>query len=351
MNAALPTTIRHSDQYLGKSGSDTPTPWAASGWKEESPEPVTSDETQGPAREVLVIGDLHGHIDRFEALLRQEALIDRCERCNGGGVTYLDSDKDEMGGDCEHCQGDGWARTDKPVDVVLLGDVGHFGKDGSPTGDMMMWRAARNWADVILWGNHDRAVVSDSMCHKGYLYPLPETLRIMAECHDMGKLKLAHAAHGFLMTHAGLGAAFRYQDVAPVLKKDPQRFADWINMASDEHAPASQDQKAIRDAISAKRGGRVAQGGILWRDISEKLYSGFRQVFGHSADHAEHEVRYVAEKFYTRKRKDYDIWSRVKDERPDPSYCIDVGGSGKYQGDNCVAGIYLPSEKIVRVDL
>jgi len=301
-----------------------------------SPVPATGNE-----RECLVIGDIHGHYDRFTDLLIQEGLITICPLCLG------DVEGDSV---CPKCNNDGWGRTDKPVDIILLGDVGHFGTEGTPTGDLMAWELAIRVADVILWGNHDRAMVEEYHAFRDFHRHPIEALQCMKEARAAGKLKLAHAQHGFLMTHAGLAANFRDQDVSDNLKHDPYAFAAWINEAEDPDAEISKDQLGVRDSISRKRGGRSHAGGILWRDITEKLYDGFRQVFGHSADHAEHAVRYVAPNFYTRKRKDYDIWAQAKGA-PLPSYCVDVGGSGKKLGDNCLAGIYLPDERIVRVDL
>jgi hypothetical protein len=101
-----------------------------------------------------------------------------------------------------------------------------------------------------------------------------------------------------------------------------------------------------RDAIGAIRGGRVNTGGIIWRDISEKLYDGFRQVFGHSADVEQHKVRYCWTGGYTRK-----IESMKHTDRQRASYCIDIGGKpGRPRLTVWRVSTY-PAEKIVRVDL
>lgn len=288
----------------------------------------------------LVIGDLHGHLDRFEALLMQEGLLARCTGCDGYGEVYAS----QGGGwtECEPCVGDGWRRVRRDeVEVVLVGDIGHFGVDGSPTGDLLTLRAANLWADVRLWGNHDRAVVDPVHHFSGYLKPLPVTRELLAA----GDLKLAYAAHGFLITHAGLHVAFRSQpNVPPEVKTDPAAFADWINAANDPDAEATASQIAVRDAVGSYRGGGANGGGILWRDIDEKLYDGFRQVFGHSASR-EHIVRYAHRNWYTGK----PFVAQAAPE--DTSYCIDIGGKSEAPEDRCLAGIYFPDENIVRVDL
>lgn len=290
----------------------------------------------------LVIGDIHGHVDRLEALLRQEGILDYCPVCTGVGEDPSWTGLPEYAPDCAACEGDGVKRTDKVAEVVLLGDLGHFGTTGSPTGDTLTWHFACKWADVILWGNHDRAMVDNGHAFSDFhRYPL-DAFAYFDKARAAGKLKLAHSSHGYLFTHAGLALAFRDQDVPQEYKKDPVAFANWINMVEDPDAPTHPAQEAVRDAISTKRGGRSKVGGILWRDITEKLFDGFPQVFGHSADHKRHAVRACFVSGHTRK-----FMPRVGKN----SYCIDVGGKGDRPGDNCLAGIWLPDERIVRVDL
>lgn len=306
-------------------------------------------------RPALVIGDLHGHLDRFEALLKQEGLLDRCEACDGGGQVWEPCDHYECEYErkcpdmieCLNCHGDGWARTDKDADVILLGDVGHFGTQGSPTGDEMTWRAALHWADVILWGNHDRAMVDNTHAFSDFYRHPVSCVHMMRSAMAEGKLKLAHVSHNFLLTHAGLHLAFRDQQVHPDIKRDMRVFADWINKVNDPDAEGTLNQIGIRDAISRTRGGGSNAGGILWRDIDEKLHH-WRQVFGHSADHGKHQVKFVWEGGHSRYANAIPHWAW---ENGRFSYCIDIGGKGDKPGDNCLAGIWLPEERIVRVDL
>lgn len=228
----------------------------------------------------LVIGDVHGHLDRLAALLEQEGIIREI--------------------------GDGeFERIDFDTEVVQLGDLGHFGFDGSPTGDLLSWQYANEWIDVLLWGNHDRAVVEERVVHSGYRKPSPEVIHLMRIYEAEGKLKWAHEAHGHLMTHAGLHPLFGSVS------------AEYLN---------SDEADDIHVAIPRARGGRHEAGGILWRDISEDLHKR-PQVFGHSASR-EHQVRYVGD-----------------------SVCIDIGGKGDKPGDACLAGLYLPDRTVVRIDL
>jgi hypothetical protein len=208
---------------------------------------------------------------------------------------------------------------------------------------------------VILWGNHDRAVVSSWHHFSGYTRPGPETLHLVKAAQFDRKLKIAYSAHGYLMTHAGLHSQFRYNNVPDALKQDPAAFADWANAQDrlyiEGHEEAtSPNYKATVDAISRTRGGPSNYGGILWRDISEALFDGYPQVFGHSADR-EHQVRYVGPRFHTRSLKDYQTWALANKVEAPMSYCVDVGGKGDRPGDNCLAGVWLPEGRVVRVDL
>lgn len=292
----------------------------------------------------LAIGDLHGHYDRLEALLTQEGILKPCSRCEALG---------QINGwnECQTCFGDGIARVDFDTEIVLLGDIGHWGADGSPTGDILTLRAAINWADVILWGNHDRALVDGAHHFRGYMRPTPEAYHLISRARYLGKLKLAHSSFGYLLTHAGLHKAFENQRVTEPgdellhhAKTDPVKFVEWINQAEDP-VTGTACQMAVCNAIGLARGGAGHAGGILWRDIQEKLYIKFPQVFGHSAD-PQHQIRVCAEKGYFRTNK-----QAPSDLQTPFSYCIDIGGKGDKLGDNCLAGIYLPSEEIVRVDL
>lgn len=282
----------------------------------------------------LIVGDVHGHLDRFEMLLNQEGLLAWCDFCEGYGEVSKPDCGPAFGAeevmDCPTCDGNGEARINDDIEVVMLGDLGHFGHGGSLEQDILTWYYASKWADVILWGNHDRAVFDQYHEFNGYngSAAASELKKITASLRAQGKLKLAHAAHGFLMTHAGLHKQFKYQKCDDDLKKDPYLFAEWINEAENPHVQAPIEQHPIVNAIGRHRGGRSPFGGILWRDWNESLYTEFPQVFGHSASW-EHKVR---------KSPEGHAW------------CVDIGGKGDKPNDNCLAGIYLPDETIVRID-
>jgi hypothetical protein len=320
---------------------------------------------------IFVIGDVHGHLDRLEALLKQEGLLVWCDTCEGGGTMdygMADSAGEPLNEWCDDCKGLGQKRVRKDVIVVQLGDLGHWGQNGSPTGDLLCYKyvTENDWCDVVLWGNHDRAMVDGQHAFTGFI-PDYQTGHYLSRLHNDGRLQIAFEAHGFLLTHAGLASTFKYQKVDPKYQTDVQAFVDWINDEDDKYLqgdPRSRDMSAmdanaagIINAIGARRGGSGPTGGILWRDIEEGLYDGFRQIFGHSADHKKGKVRMCSKNAHTRldpNDNTHEAFAQMVGvafaANMKPSYCIDVGGKHG-SGHDCLAGIWLPSEQIVRVDL
>jgi hypothetical protein len=244
----------------------------------------------------LIIGDTHGHTDRLEALLKQEGIIDDCP---DSGVVRRNFD----------------------VETVQLGDLGHYGAD-TQANDRSIWTHVPTWIDVILWGNHDRCVIDGRHFFMGYQKPFPETVEAINRASKSGQLRLAHAAHGFLLTHAGLHASYAHNK-AP--HGDALAIASWLN-ALDGADSQDEDFLAIRDAISTSRGGRSNYGGTLWRDASESLYKPVRQVFGHSSK----------EKVRT-----------YQTGKTGNSFCVDIGN----QFNGRLAAMWLPEETVVEVKL
>ncbi len=274
----------------------------------------------------FAIGDVHGHLDRLEALLRAEGIIGRCPACNGMGNTPC-PDPGLLDYECSKCDGNGVARIDDDTLVVQLGDLGHFGAKGNgPTADMLCWQAVHksHWCDIVLWGNHDRAIVDDGHAFNGFERPRPETLHYISMMHNDGRLMLAYEADGHLLTHAGLHKVFRTQKLDKELKTNVIAFVDWINDQDDEWLDTYEcdpEAAAIRDAISTKRGGRSDYGGLLWRDARESLFPGWPQIFGHTKGEL------------------------IRTYNND-SYCIDLGSPDNGR----LAGMWLPERKFVQIN-
>lgn len=246
---------------------------------------------------VLVVGDVHGNLHRLTALL---------EKASTGPPSAPTED----------------------FLVVQLGDLGHHGGHTKWQDREIFERVYKNGlVDVLLWGNHDRAIIDRKHLFGGYDSPFPETVHIINTMQYDGRLRLAYSAHGWLITHAGLHAQFGWLPLkVDVDREDPQAIADWLNSYD---AGRSSNVAPWINNVSGRRGGMQSFGGILWRDVSEKLYTKVPQVFGHSAS-SQHVVR-----------GERDQW-----------YCVDIGGrpTASPSDADCLAGIWLPSQEIVQVD-
>jgi len=179
-----------------------------------------------------VIGDVHGHFDRLQALLDK------------AGVTSSD-------------------------EVIQLGDLGHFGFD-TQQGDAECFASALDLKrpDIVLWGNHDRAVIEPLLhAFRGFRPPHTLVVKSMRELEANGRLVVAAARHGYLLTHAGLHPEYFDADKTP----DPESQAALLNkLASDTFGGDNEVYPAVH-GIHHDRGGRDAAGGILWRDYGEPL--------------------------------------------------------------------------------
>jgi hypothetical protein len=247
----------------------------------------------------LLIGDVHGHYDRLSFLLAEQKIIDPQTE----------------------------ERTNFDVEVIQLGDLGHFGgAAGSPTGDKLCYEKASNWFNKIVWGNHDAAVFNARHRFMGYVEPDPKVKRLMQDLIDEGKLVMSHSSHGYLFTHAGLHKFFG--TYFPFHAKDPKVFSNWVNQTHESNPKGP--NCGIWDAIGGRRGGRNDAGGILWRDASEKLYDGFPQVFGHSRGD---------------KIRKYGTGKEWPGKGYHWSYCVDLGT--KQNGR--LGGIWLPDEQQAEV--
>jgi len=226
----------------------------------------------------FIIGDIHGHADRLAALLDRAGLP-------------LDLHRTRWGPDPE------------PVEIVLLGDVGHYDST-THANDFETWRLVEQLDCTVLWGNHDYANFQPALhSFQGWQPAFPEVMDIIRRM----KPKFAIERHGYLLTHAGLAPRFAPSPDTPL-----ELIAEVIN--------ACEGQPVVSD-ISYRRGGSATQGGILWRDAREPL-ADMKQVFGHSRDF---EIR------------------RFGPNRQ--SWCIDV--ADKDNGSLC--GLWLPDLKIVGV--
>jgi hypothetical protein len=260
-------------------------------------------------RNMFVFGDVHDHYDRMFDLLVEQGLVDP--------VTHQ--------------------RLRPDVEVVQLGDLGHFGEAGS-AGARMCYQAVRDgWVDIVLLGNHDRAAL-DGNDFSGYRAADPDVRQLMLSLKHTGRLQLAHAAHGHLLTHAGLHAAFAEQEGVPCDKSDPQQVAAFLNALWRQQTPGA--NAGIWDAVGETRGGpEGAPGGILWRHWTEPLYDAFPQICGHTTG-VDVRARPLSE--------DEDVENAYEALAEDPRplhVCLDVGTPRNGR----LTGMWLPSRRLAEV--
>jgi len=213
----------------------------------------------------FVVGDVHGHLYSFIALLKK------------AGIKQDD-------------------------EIIQLGDLGHFSLDTQHS-DLAVFRFARRLPNfLMLWGNHDRAVVDEQQhWFRGYHHPLVATRQLLTDL----KPQLSAARHGYLITHAGLHKDF----------EKPGYTAEDYNRLLHVNGLSH-----LINAVSRRRGGLAPAGGILWRDIREPL-ADIPQIFGHTCGEAV--MQFV---------------------RPNHnSFCIDIASAT----NDHLAGIWLPSLEIV----
>lgn len=208
----------------------------------------------------LVIGDVHGHIDRLTALVEKAA--------------------------------------PEPMDILVqVGDLGNFSAD-SVDGDEACYRLARNTGMIVLWGNHDRAVVDDAHRFHGFCPPTGPVRGLMEEVAP----RMAYHTHDYYITHAGIHAN--------LIGDGPGNVEELMYELWEKYA---------YDPIGYARGGNSPHGGILWRDDDEPLWPG-KQIYGHT--------------------------SRPRVRKYGHSYCIDVG---RKENPGSLAGIWLPECRVVAI--
>jgi hypothetical protein len=202
------------------------------------------------AKPTLVVGDVHGHIGLLRGLLAAEGIIDP-----DTGIRRRD--------DCE---------------VVQLGDMTEMrGTAQRPRVDDLacLQLAASGAVDIMLWGNHDRAAFDSLHEFTGFQMPGPSELELLGVMRHRGSLRFAHAAHGALLTHAGLHPAYAHDLTCRTAEQAAAKINTYKRKAHGPMIPTV-------DAVSRRRSGGFDAGGILWRDHDEPLAGTWPQIYGHS---------------------------------------------------------------------
>ncbi len=215
----------------------------------------------------VVLGDLHGSLDAFRAILGHAGLL----------------------------EGDSW-RGGRAI-LVQLGDVIDRGPDSIATYEFLadlQVRARKGKGRVVrLLGNHEVALL------EGYFqladFPEPEKLaaRIRADALE-GRVQAAFAHAGWLFTHAGvhydllLSLRAAMQSGEGRMRFSLTRLAAHLN-AAFRRAVENGDYTDPIFKVGEARGGDHATGGIFWSDFDEEMLAPARaprihQVFGHTPE-------------------------------------------------------------------
>jgi hypothetical protein len=191
---------------------------------------------------VMVISDVHGSVDLLDTTLQRLGIID-----SGGN------------------------RLNPNVHLLSIGDL----VDGRNPQDGETLERASNWFDTVLVGNHEAAILGyghfDGLDKKD-----PELVGLLREQIYEGRIKLAHNAHGTLLTHAGVSGQSPYPDI------DTAEY--YLNKEWERTTLAPGHLPRELFALDRHRGGGSAQGGALWQDWRGLLESptDYSQIVGHS---------------------------------------------------------------------
>lgn len=242
-------------------------------------------------RPTLIIGDVHGHYDRLYELLRAAGVIDVRGK-----------------------------RVDHDTEVIQIGDLGDCSED-SRAGDLACWELVRDRViDLVIWGNHDRAVFHPGHFFSAYGEPIGATTEIMSSLVEEERVVIAAHRHGHLITHAGLDDEWRQREP----RLDLETAADLAETLVAIESDTSHKFVAVIDAIEPLRGGHDPVGGVLWRHCGRPgdpaQLVGVPQIVGHT--------------------KGEDV---RRDERG--NWCIDIGT----RRNGRLAALRLPSMEVVEI--
>ncbi len=218
-------------------------------------------DTSKTNKELIVVGDIHGHYDGFVQILRHSGLVDSGLHWVGGKKTLLQI-------------GDVLDRGPKPLQVDTLLD------------DLQIQAKLAHGEVVRLVGNHELEILMSNFLisglSKGEAKMVRDKLKAQVLDYD---LCAAYAYNKFLFTHAGvthkLMKIFKLQ-VDPLT---PQNVADLINRVFRDGIKHEFFRHPIFN-ISVHRKGPDKFGGIFWEDLDDLLasytHSEICQVVGHT---------------------------------------------------------------------
>ena len=212
-------------------------------------------------KELIVVGDVHGHYDGFIEILRHSGLIDKSFRWIGGKKILLQI-------------GDIFDRGPKPRQVDFLLD------------DLQMQASAANGEVVRLIGNHELEMLMSNFLISGLDKAEAKIIRDKLKNQVLSYDWLAaYAYKKFLFTHAGVTHKLMKIFKLQLDALTPQNIADLINRVFREAIQHEFYRHPIFN-ISVHRKGPDKFGVIFWEDLEDLLASYSRsdvcQIVGHT---------------------------------------------------------------------
>lgn len=192
--------------------------------------------------DTFIVSDIHGDFAQLWSLLNKVGLIDDEEN------------RTELG---------------QNTRIISIGDLANATlKD--IVSDELCLRAAPNWFDDLIVGNHESPYLWNSHDFNGY-YPNPFLRSLYNNFYRCGFAKPAILIGNTLITHAG----FAFKDCETA--QEAFNVIEYVRV----NYPGT-DKDFIFDAVGRHRGGRAYIGGIFWSDWNERKNKKFSQIVGHT---------------------------------------------------------------------
>ena len=215
----------------------------------------------GPHRQVIVVGDVHGHYDAFVLVLRHAGLIDGQLNWCGGRNRLIQ-------------MGDILDRGPKPrqVDDLL---------------DKIQRQANAGQGEIVrLVGNHELEMLMSNFLISGFAKEEAKFMRDKMRRQVLNfEIRAAYAYKGFLFTHAGVTHKLMKIFKMQLDELTENNVAILTNMIFREAVKHEFFRHPIFN-ISIHRSGTDKFGGIFWEDLDDLLSScprsELRQVVGHT---------------------------------------------------------------------
>lgn len=213
------------------------------------------------AKEIIIVGDVHGQFDPFVRVLQHAGLIDaRLDWCGGHNR------------------------------LVQMGDIVDRGPSPRKVDDLLdklQQQAAKQEGEVVrLVGNHELELLMSNFVISGFNKEEAKLVRDKLTQQVLeGEMRAAYAYKGFLFTHAGVTRKLLRIFQLQLDSITETNVAMLINLIFKEAIKHEFFRHPIFN-ISITRSGTDKFGGIFWEDLDDLIASyprsPLKQVVGHT---------------------------------------------------------------------